>query len=105
MEFSRQEYWSGLPRSPPGDFPDPGIELTSPKAPAFQEGSLLPVKPKGEWYSPKFMSTRICEWNLIWSQGLCRRSQDETILSGLNPDTTDVLTRRDDSGHWEKAMW
>ena len=24
MGFSRQEYWSGLPRSPPGDLPDPG---------------------------------------------------------------------------------
>ena len=27
MEFSRQEYWSGLPFSTPGDLPDPGIEL------------------------------------------------------------------------------
>ena len=27
MIFSRQEYWSGLPFPPPGDFPDPGIEL------------------------------------------------------------------------------
>ena len=26
MIFSRQEYWSGLPFPPPGDFPDPGIE-------------------------------------------------------------------------------
>ena len=26
MGFSRQEYWSGLPRPPPGDLPDPGIE-------------------------------------------------------------------------------
>ena len=26
MEFSRQEYWSGLPFSPPGDLPNPGIE-------------------------------------------------------------------------------
>ena len=25
MEFSRQEYWSGLLGSPPGDLPDPGI--------------------------------------------------------------------------------
>ena len=25
IAFSRQEYWSGLPCSPPGDFPDPGI--------------------------------------------------------------------------------
>ena len=27
MGFSRQEYWSGLPRPPPGDLPDPGIKL------------------------------------------------------------------------------
>ena len=27
MGFSRQEYWSGLPFSPPGDLLDPGIEL------------------------------------------------------------------------------
>ena len=26
MEFSRQEYWSGLPCPPPGDLPDPGIK-------------------------------------------------------------------------------
>ena len=30
VEFSRQEYWSGLPFSPPGGLPDPGIEPTSP---------------------------------------------------------------------------
>ena len=29
MGFSRQEYWSGLPCPPPGDLPDPRIELTS----------------------------------------------------------------------------
>ena len=27
-EFSKQEYWSGLPLATPGDLPDPGIELT-----------------------------------------------------------------------------
>ena len=26
MEFSRQEYWSGLPFCSPGDLPDPGIK-------------------------------------------------------------------------------
>jgi len=25
MGFSRQEYYGGLPFSPPGDFPDPGL--------------------------------------------------------------------------------
>ena len=28
-EFSRQEYWSGLPLPSPGDLPDPGIEPRS----------------------------------------------------------------------------
>ena len=27
--FSRQEYWRGLPCPPPGDLPDPEIELAS----------------------------------------------------------------------------
>ena len=30
MEFSKQEYWSGLPFPSPGDLPDPGIKLRSP---------------------------------------------------------------------------
>ena len=29
MEFSRQEYWSGLPFPSPGDLPDPGIKPKS----------------------------------------------------------------------------
>ena len=29
MGLSRQEYWSGLPCPPPGDLPDPGIQLLS----------------------------------------------------------------------------
>ena len=33
MEFSRQEYWSGLPFPSPGDLPDPWIE---PRSPALQ---------------------------------------------------------------------
>ena len=30
VEFSRQEYWSGLPFPSPGDLPDLGIESMSP---------------------------------------------------------------------------
>ena len=37
MEFSRQEYWSGLPFPFPGDLPDPGIE---PESLAWQVDSL-----------------------------------------------------------------
>jgi len=38
MEFSRQEYWSGLPFSSPEDLLDPGIE---PGSPELQTDSLL----------------------------------------------------------------
>ena len=50
MEFSRQEYWSGLPFPSPGDLPNPGIE---PRSPALQADTLLsepPGKP-GEFTS------------------------------------------------------
>ena len=40
MEFSKQEYWSGLPCPPQVDFSDSGIELVSPAAPALQVDSL-----------------------------------------------------------------
>ena len=40
MEFSKQEYWSGLPYLPPGDLPKPGIEILSPVSPALQADSL-----------------------------------------------------------------
>ena len=35
MEFSRQEYWSGLPFPSLGDLPDPGIKPTSLTSPAL----------------------------------------------------------------------
>jgi len=40
MEFSRQEYWSGLPFPSPGDLPNPGLEPGS-QAIANQVISLL----------------------------------------------------------------
>ena len=41
-----QEYWSGLPCPPPGDLPDPGIELASLKSPALLADSLPLGHPK-----------------------------------------------------------
>ena len=34
-EFSRQEYWSGLPFPSPGKLPNPGIEPGSPALQAY----------------------------------------------------------------------
>ena len=43
MEFSRQDYWNGLPFPSPGDLPDPGIK---PGSPALQ-ADALPSEPPG----------------------------------------------------------
>ena len=41
MEFTRQEYWSGLPFPPPGDLLNPGIEPMSLESPALADSLLL----------------------------------------------------------------
>ena len=44
MEFSKQEYQSGLPFPSPGDLPDPGIK------PGFHtlQADTLPSEPRGK---------------------------------------------------------
>ena len=44
VEFSRQEYWGGLPFSSPGDLADPGIKPGSPAA----AGRFLPSEPPSD---------------------------------------------------------
>ena len=44
MEFSRQEYWSGLPFPSPPDLPDPGIEHGS----SALQADSLPTEPLGK---------------------------------------------------------
>ena len=46
MEFSRQEYWSGLPFPSPGDIPNPGIKYRSPALKTDSLPSEPPGKPK-----------------------------------------------------------
>ena len=43
IEFSRQEYWNGLPFPSPGDLPDPGIKTGSPGL----QADVLPFEPPG----------------------------------------------------------
>ena len=47
MGFSRQEYCSGLPFSPPGDLPDKGVEPVFPASLALQADSLS-AEPSGK---------------------------------------------------------
>ena len=45
MEFSRQEYQSGLPFATPGDLPQLGIEPASPVFPALANRFFITVPP------------------------------------------------------------
>ena len=47
--FSRQECWSGLPFSSPGDLPDPGIEPGS----LTLQADALPSDPLGKLYQTR----------------------------------------------------
>ena len=60
MGFSRQEYWSGSPFPPPGDFPDPGMEPVSLTSPALADRFFITSaiwEPKrGLWASAWWLS-------------------------------------------------
>ena len=47
MEFSRQDYWSGLPFPSPGDLPDPGIKPATVSLLHWQTVAL-PLAPPGK---------------------------------------------------------
>ena len=56
LEFSRQEYWRGLPFPSPGDLPNPGVE---PRSPALQ-ADALPSEPPGKAYIPHTVPPILC---------------------------------------------
>ena len=58
MEFSRPEFWSGLPYPSQGDFPNPGIE---PKSTALQVDSLL-AEPPGKPHSIEYFTVNFLEF-------------------------------------------
>ena len=63
MGFSRQEYWRGLPCPPPGDLPNPGIELESPVSPALA-GEFFTAEPLG---NPKVCThPLVAKLSLYW---------------------------------------
>ena len=69
MEFSRQQYWSGLPFPPPGDLPDPGIKLVCPPSPALPVVFLLlhHLGSLGKSLKLASLSFLICKWWLWYS--------------------------------------
>ena len=81
MEFSRQEYWSGLPFPSPGDLSNPAIEPGSPALQAEALPSEPPGKPQLEAKlychptSPEnlyvnVLTSRTSECDCVWRQDL-----------------------------------
>ena len=59
LGFSRQECWNGLPCPPPGDLPDPGIELSSVMSPALAGGQILTKEKLDNIYVSKAALSKI----------------------------------------------
>ena len=74
VEFSRQEYWSGLSCPSPGNLPDPGIEPVSLTSPALAGGFFTisaawedPLKCPGFLYA---LISKCTVWAPGGSQGI-----------------------------------
>ena len=72
MGFSRQEYWSELPFSPPGDLPNSGMEPVSLVSSALQVDSLplshrgSPIKTPDSHPIKASLSCRQSKWVYFW---------------------------------------
>ena len=87
MDFSRQEYWIGLPFPSPGDLPNPGIKPASPaSAGRFFATSATWEAPKRDVGLPQWLSGEesICQ---------CRRRGFDP-RSGKVPRATEQLNPR-----------
>ena len=75
MEFSRREYWSGLPFPSPGDLPDLGIE---PGSPALQADSL-PSEPPAlvAWISTILYKCEVRK--LAREEAFCKGNSDSSL--------------------------
>ena len=82
MEFSRQEFWSGLLFPPPGDLPNPGIEPASLVSPAlagrfFTNGATVLFQGQCDFYLKDALQWTECT-HIRMSKALSPNSYVET---------------------------
>ena len=76
MGFSRQEYWTGLLFTSPGDLPNPGVEPVSLTSPALSTGFFTT---SSTWESPcKYMYSLILTL-MLWTGYHYSHSRDEDL--------------------------
>ena len=89
MEFSRQEYWNGLPFPPPGHLLNPGIKLGSPtlQADSLPSESAIPLI--------LYLFFKWVEWGF---EKPCSRLQGgEWIVQGLNPESLNLVFKQSET--------
>ena len=86
MEFSRQEYWSGLPFPSPGDLPDSGIESGSP---ALQIGSAtreaVEVQSSNYWAAREFLGCGYFQSEGHDLDGTAEPKEGASCVTGTEP--------------------
>ena len=69
VEFSRQEYWSGLPFPSPGHLPNPGIKPESLASPALAGGFFTGAPPGKPCVEPQNVKLIKTESRMMVSRG------------------------------------
>ena len=102
MRFSRQEYWSGLPFTSPGDLSNPGIE---PGSHALQADSL-PSEPPGKPQPDRQVEVK--SWrtlkDMIKSSELILREQEVLGRFKQENGTIWCIVWKDHSGYHEECI-
>ena len=99
MEFSRQEYWSGLPFPSPGYIPDRGMEPSSPR---LQADSLL-SEPPGKTCWPNQPAAHFKKLSFIGTQpcpSIYTLSMAASELEQKNPRPCSRAVRKDQGILW-----
>ena len=95
MGFSGQKYWSGLPCSPPGDLPKPGIEPASLGLLHWKTGSL-PLAPPAANSFKLLMS-----YFTLFFLALCFTASDFCLhYTDLNLEKSQVLKSHSGPPNW-----
>ena len=93
MGLSRQEYWSGLPFTPPGDLPYPGVKSTSPVSPP---GALRFFTTRVIWEALAKVNFQLFFWQVFFNKlavfnSICKKNQFCTFKEKKNFILTSFL--------------
>ena len=93
-EFSKQEYWSGLPFPPPGNLPHPGIQSSSPTLAGGYFTTAPPGKPKEKCTQEKNLAKSNCSCKKeasLWEHIVVRSAGHKSVSSTSAPQRAIML--------------